>query len=296
MRNPSLLSALALFGLAGAVSTFGCNKAAPSAAADAQAAAPAPAVADAAAAAPPTLAFLNGFEGEIDGTVKEAKPNAQPMPISLFVKGDKFRIDLPEQLARNSGSPMGAPSYVVVDSGQKKLYMVLDAAKQVMFLDLNKAQDMMKSFGGRPGPAGHGDAGPPKVTKTGRFETVAGYRCEDWDVATEHRESTVCVANEGGSWFSIPFGSPSPETSWMAELLDGKHFPLRAIQYDKDGTTETSRLEVTKIEKKALPDDEFQFPAGYAQVDLGKMLQGIAGMASGMHAMPRPPMPMLDKK
>jgi hypothetical protein len=270
-----------------------CNKTAPAAPVDEAGAASASAAPAAAAPPPASLALLNGFEGEIDGTLKEAKSATAPVPVSLLVKGDKFRVDLPEQLARRSGSPLGAPSYVIVDSAAKKLYMVLDAQKQVLFFDLNKAPDMMKSLGGSTGGPHGRDGGappaPPKITKTGQFDTVAGYRCENWDVASDHRDATVCVANEGASWFSLPFGGDAPEMAWMSDLLDGKHFPLRATGYDKDGKTETSRVEVTKVEKKTLPDDEFQLPQGYAVVDLGKMLQGMAGMATGMHAMPRPP-------
>jgi hypothetical protein len=89
----------------------------------------------------------------------------------------------------------------------------------------------------------------------------------------------------------LPLSGLSGEQAWMSDLLDGKHFPLRAITYDKDGNTETSRIEVTKIEKKTVPDDSFDVPPGYALVDLAQMIQGLAGMASGMHAMPRPPTP-----
>ena len=70
------------------------------------------------------------------------------------------------------------------------------------------------------------------LTKTGKFDTVAGYKCENWDVASDHRQGTVCVAQEGVSWFHIPMTGIPTEHVWMAELLDGKHFPLRFIGYD----------------------------------------------------------------
>src|SRR6185312_3753901 len=112
-----------------------------------------------------------------------------------------------------------------------------DSSKQVIVVDLDKVgQDfkgMAPPHGG--GPAGGGaapPANPPKVTKTGKFDTVAGYKCENWDVASDHREATACVAQDGFSWLNIPMsalnGVPT-EHLWMGELLDGKHFPLRFV-------------------------------------------------------------------
>jgi hypothetical protein len=270
-----------------------------------QKAAPAPTSTDAAVAsaapsssappeAPPPVPLSNGFEGEIDAVVKDAKSASQTFPVTVLVKGDKVRADVPEQLARHGASPMGAPSYVIVDAGAKKLYVVLDPQKQVLFFDLNQAPAMAKSFGASGASAGRSADGgahspPPKVAKTGRFETVAGTRCEDWDVVSDHREATVCVANEGASVFSIPFGGAPPESAWMAELLDGRHFPMRVVTYDKDGAAETSRVEVTKIDKKSVPDEGLKVPAGYTQIDLAKMIEGMAGVASGVPAIPHIP-------
>ena len=73
----------------------------------------------------------------------------------------------------------------------------------------------------------------------------------------------------------------------LIELLDGKHFPLRFIGYEKDGTTENGRVEVTKIDKKALGDDKFTYPPTYKVIDLSAMMQGLGGIPHGMpHAMP----------
>jgi hypothetical protein len=68
----------------------------------------------------------------------------------------------------------------------------------------------------------------------------------------------------------------------MAELVDGNHFPLRFVGYHKDGTTEDSRVEVTKIDKKSLQDSQFQVPPGYNVMDLEKMFAGMPGMPPGM--------------
>lgn len=249
------------------------------------------------------LAFLEGFEGEIDVMARDAKPGATPTNVSVFLKSSKVRMDVPEEMAR--GMPFGEKAYVIFDSPAKKLDVVSDARKQVLVIDLNKSGEQLKGFGGgapHPGMP-HGPGGEPehptKLTKTGKYDTVAGYKCENWDITSDHREGTVCVAQQGVSWFSIPMTGIPTEKLWMAELLDGKHFPLRYVAYQKDGTTEESRVEVTKIDKKTLPDSEFQYPPTYRVTDLAQLFQGMgampgmAGMPGGPypHGMPAHPMP-----
>jgi hypothetical protein len=251
------------------------------------------------AAAPALSSLLNGFEGEIDILVKETKPGTPPTPttFSIFAKAGKLRFELPEKLMGARGATMlGAKAYIIFDSAAKKIYIVSDAQKQVMVIDLNKSGEQLKGFGGGPS-APHPGApstpqGPPtKITKTGKYDTVAGYKCENWDITREHREGTVCVAQEGISWFSIPMTGIPTEHLWAVELLDGKHFPLRFVGYANDGTTEENRIEVTKIDKHSLPDSEFTYPPTYKVIDLGQMLAGLGAMP-GMPPGGMPPHPM----
>src|SRR5579883_1571261 len=55
------------------------------------------------ASPPASLAFLNGFEGEIDATMKEAKTPNETVPLALLIKGDKIRANVPEKLAKQAG-------------------------------------------------------------------------------------------------------------------------------------------------------------------------------------------------
>jgi hypothetical protein len=244
-----------------------------------------------------SLALLDGFEGEIDVTGKGDKPAEAPVPLALLIKGGKIRVDLPEELAKSGAGALGANAkgYGIFDSAAKKIDVVLDSSKQVIVIDLNKVGEQMKGFTPPPRPE-HGNAAPakeapPKVTKTGKYDTVAGTRCENWDVASDHREGTVCVAEQGFSWLNFPMsalnGVPT-EHLWMADLLDGKHFPLRFIGYGPDGVKETARIEVTKIDKKTLPATDFEVPPSYAVIDIGQMFRGLGGMGAmgGTGSMP----------
>jgi hypothetical protein len=232
-----------------------------------------------------SLAFLEGFEGEIDATVKKGGPSANATPLAVLVKSGKVRADIPEKLAEGGAARMlGPKAYAIFDPGAKKLAIVSDVRRQVIIIDMNKSADHIKNLGSKNSePGSSSPQGPPtKVTKTGKTETVAGYSCEDWDISSDHREGTVCVGHEGISWFAIPAAVLPSERAWMLELFDGKHFPLRFVGYDKDGTTEEGRAEITKIDKRSLPAADFEYPADYAVIDLEQMLGAFGGMPGGM--------------
>jgi hypothetical protein len=195
-------------------------------------------------------------------------------------------MELPADVTASSG--IGSKGYGILNPPEKKLYVVLDEKKQVVVFDLDKAAEQLKTFGsgmqtgardGReraPTPS----RPPPKVTRTGRKDTVAGYACEIWDVVPDSSEKmSVCVANEGASWFTLPLGSIPSEHAWALELLDAKHFPLRGIAYDKAGAEKT-RVEVTKIDKKTLPAMLFEIPQGYKIVDLQQMVAAMGAMGA----------------
>jgi hypothetical protein len=228
-----------------------------------------------------SLAFLESFEGEIDlALTDKEKGETTPTPLDVLVKTGKVRLDLPEKLTASSGLGSG---YGILDTASKKAALVSDARKEVMVIDLNTSGEKLKGLG--TPPPGHPGATqapePPKttLTKTGKTDTVAGYKCENWDVTSDHREATVCVSEQGASWFQIPLTGIPTERLWMAELLDGKHFPLRLIGYDKTGNTESGRIEVTKIEKKPLAASQFEYPPAYRVIDLGQMLGAMRGLA-----------------
>ena len=240
--------------------------------------------ASASSATPPpvaaSLAFLESFEGEIDlAMTDKEKGDTAPTPLNVLVKTGKVRVDLPEKLTQGSGF-----GYGILDTAAKKVSLVSDPRKEVMVIDLNTSGEKLKGFGGSPGAAHPGAPQAPEqkttLTKTGKTDTVAGYKCEDWDIKSDHREATVCVSDQGASWFQIPLTGIPTERLWMAELLDGKHFPLRLIGYDKTGNTETQRLEVTKIDKKPLDAAQFEYPPTYHVTDLGQMLGAMRGFAA----------------
>jgi len=218
--------------------------------------------------------LLNGFEGEIgiraSGDVARSGNNA-PLDLTLDVKSNKLRADIPAGMA---GPGPGLHGYGIFHTDEKKLFFVDDTKKQAIVIDMNKAGEHLTKAQSMGGPHSHSGAThpPPKVTKTGKTDTVAGHKCETWEIedAEQHEKTQLCVADEGASWFHIPLVGAPAQMAWAGELLDGKHFPLRAIMLEASGT-EKGRVEVTRIDKKSLDDALFEVPAGYTQVDLEQL-------------------------
>ncbi len=236
------------------------------------------------------LPFASGFEGEVGVSIKGHAGGLGEVPsLVIEVKGDKFRVDLPAGM--KGAESMGGSAHVIMNKPDKKLFIVMDAQKQAIVIELDKAGDHLKAMSaphgghlGAPAPT----AAPPKVTKTGKMDTVAGYSCENWEIDSEGKKGVACIAQQGASWFHLPITGIPTEHAWMAELIDGKHFPLRFVSYAKDGTTEEARIEVTRIDKKPLAAARFEVPADYKVVDLAQMMQGLGSMPGMPAGMPHP--------
>jgi Domain of unknown function (DUF4412) len=270
----ALITALAL-------SVHGCHRSKGDATGDGGTAAT-----SAAAAAGP-LAFLQGFEGEIGIAAKstsKAKPEA--INLALSVKSDKIRLEIPPGIA-GAGQP-SPKGFVLLNPNEKKLIVVVDEfppmlQKTAVVVDLNTIGEQFKAMAPHvPGaPAGREKPTkpPPKLTKTGTTDKIAGYTCDNWDITEESRKmATMCIADQSNSWFHLPTIGIPTEYAWALELLDGKHFPMRMIGYEKDGS-ESGRVEVTKFEKKPVAASLFEIPAGYKITDPQSLMQQM--MAGG---------------
>jgi hypothetical protein len=231
-----------------------------------------------------SLAILDGFEGEIALTAKGKlggkEATALPTNVSLQVKDGKFRVDLPEGLAGARGI---GPAYALVLPTDKKLYFVMDAKKQAVLVDFDKFANQAKLLSQAHARPDGAATTPASVQKTGKVDTVAGYKCEIWHIVQAKTVGDLCIAEQGTSWFQIPLSGAPAEFAWASEIADGKHFPLRYVM--SEGGVEVGRIEVTSIQKKPLPATAFELPAGYAVMDLQQMLGAMMG---GMGAMMPP--------
>ena len=118
------------------------------------------------------------------------------------------------------------------------------------------------------------------VERTGRTDKIAGYSCEVWRITDkEHNrlKNDICVAKGFGKaatfWVDPKEMRRSSQPSWVKQLVDEGGFGLRSIHYDEAGK-ESSRMEVTSIEKKRLDAGLFAFPADWTKQDMSGMQNG----------------------
>ena len=140
-----------------------------------------------------------------------------------------------------------------------KGYTITDPRKQISYTVV-PGQRMYMEMRADPKTAERINKSEPKITRTGRTETIAGHKCEHWIIKVDAEESDVCVAKGLGKFFGIA-GGQQREPAWMSKL-GGDFFPLR---YAKVGESRAS-LEVTHIEKRSLDASLFEVPAGFRKL------------------------------
>lgn len=220
------------------------------------------------AALVPSLLSAATFEGKISMKLTAGKTPSQE--IQYLVKGDKMRMEIPPT--------QGMAGSVIIEPAKRQAIMVMDAQKMAMVMTMPDPASAAQ--GEQPGDA-------PKMEKTGEKEKILGQMAEKYIVTHQGTKSDVWLAEGLGSFVTFspsgPMmggrgGAPAPK-SWERALAGKELFPLRVVSYDKSGKEE-SRMDVTAIEKKSLPDSLFTVPADYQRMDMSAMMKGM--MPPGM--------------
>lgn len=185
---------------------------------------------------PPLAA--QSFEGTV--TMNITNDDGASHTMNFMLKGGKMRFD-----------PGGAQVSVIIDPVAQRMTVIMNAQKMYMQRDFSGAVPAMQQMAAGKGPA---------VVKTGKFEMVAGYKCEHMTLTdTDGRSVDACMSSEFGG-FRMPAASnpmaPQEEAGWLTELGDHS-FPLKVT---KGGKT---IMEVTAVEKKSLDAALFAPPDGY---------------------------------
>jgi len=132
------------------------------------------------------------------------------------------------------------------------------------------------------------------VKKSGTSRTIAGYKCENWNVTIgQFSKSEQCLTNElkfpVQAWdmyrsyadsmksMMAAFGPMARSMTTMQEQLKKlKGFPLaNTTTTSVMGRRSVSTSEVTSIKKGAIPASAWEIPAGYEKVD-NPMMKAMA--------------------
>jgi hypothetical protein len=224
-----------------------------------------------AASSPAASPSAGDFEGTI--AMKMETENQTGMEMTYFLKGKNTRIE-----TKLPNRPEGS-AVMLWDLEAGKIRTLMPAQKMYMTMDMKAAAEDMKQV---KKSQGREDEEFPKLTSTGKQETIAGYTCEHW-LMGDNQDLDMCVAKglgyfgmggqSGGGLASLKNLAFSPKMlaaaaahpEWV-KLLNGGAFPLKLTAM-QDGKVKMT-MEATRIEKKALDDSLFVIPADYKEFSM----------------------------
>ncbi len=216
-----------------------------------------------------TLASAAGFEGKVTLALSTGKGQTQVLDYSI--KSNAVRIDLQAEGQAFASIMDLEKMEMTLLMPEQQMYMVMPIKDKV-----EKAMD--KAF--------ENDA---TIEKTGRTETILGYKCDEYLAKDREAVTEIWVAEGLGSFMGLgsggnPMGGmmgggKKRGTGWEEKFKGKPGFPLRVISRDKKNR-ETFKMEATKIEPGTLPASLFQAPAGWQKFqmpDMGGLMKGFGG-------------------
>ena len=207
------------------------------------------------------------FEGTI--SLKLPMGGETMSDVQYLVRGEKTVILM--TLPASAGPMAGKEMRMIVDNPAMTMTILiateLMGGKGIkMVTDLNKVA---------------ADAGKTAVTvkELHTSETIAGYKCDNFEVTAGKEVTVVCMSKDLGR-FTFPGGNPmggrgrgNGAPSWAMLFATHPGFPLKAT--DANGKT---GMVVTGVKKGGVSSDEFMIPDGY--MDMGGM-RGMGGRGGG---------------
>lgn len=265
-RNHAFNAALSIVILSIAVFAASCSKSSPSS--------------NSSTSSTPTSASSSAdFEGVI--AMKMETEMQKGSEITYFLKGQHTRVE-----AKIGDNPENQ-AVLLWDLDGGKMTTLMPARKMYMITDLKAAEESMRGAAGiKKSP--DEEEKFPKLTATGKQETIAGYTCEHW-LMGDKQEMDICVAkglgyfgmggqSGGGSsvFQNLAFGpkllaEAQAHPEWV-KFLEGGAFPLKMTMTDEGKPRMT--MEATKIERKSLDDSLFAIPADYKELNMGSLTGG----------------------
>jgi Domain of unknown function (DUF4412) len=225
----------------------------------------------------PSLHAQGGFEGVVSLALMGGKGGA-PMDMVQMMKGTRTRSEM-----KSGGKTM----VMITDMAAGTMTTLMPEQKMYMTFNMKQMSEglagmaaAMPGGGGNRRPSAAGaPMTPPKITATGKTETIAGRTCEHY-VMGEKQEFDVCAA-KGMGYFGMGGGSPMGPAGMGASALasalppgwsdatkayaDG-FFPLKMERLQ--GTARQTVMEVKSVEAKTLDSSLFVPPPDYKEMKL----------------------------
>jgi hypothetical protein len=213
------------------------------------------------------------FEGEIIWKMPHSEVFGD-IQYAIKIKGTRLRIETeyaPPQMAQGGKQT----SVMLVDYSANTTTTLFPETKTYVTVAGKGANNELWN---------HIPIGAPKVTSTGKTETIAGVTCQHWRISNDNDndDMDLCLAqglgNFGGYGASIfdwlkklaQPGTPNANPDFV-KLVEGGAFPLKFTAIKEDEATKEDEsytlMEATSIERKSLDDLLFTVPPDYKKAD-----------------------------
>ena len=206
----------------------------------------------------PVVASAQAFDGVITMRMNASRPGGDgPQEIEYMAHGGKVRMNIKSQMG-----PVG----IIGVPAEKKIYVLLDPQSMYMEMSTDAAADRVAGA--------TANMPDPKITRTGKKETIAGHECEHVTIEARQQTTDVCMARGLGPFMNAMSAmgammggrGGAAQPAWQRSLAADGGFPLKVTNHDG-----VVQLEVTKIEQKRLADALFTVPGNYTKMDMSKM-------------------------
>lgn len=205
------------------------------------------------------------FEGIVESKNLTTDETGSPQEyvMTMYVKKDMVKI-------KTSAIGASPSSTMIYRADLRMVWMINDEDR--MYYEIPQ-DDVAEQYYG-------GDASVPvdefRVRRTGKTRTIQGYPCEQLFITRGDMETELWGTKKLGNLFktiSAAIGDEHAQVAddWTAEVTRLGLFPL--LSTTKIAGIVVDSQEVTKIQMKALPGDEFSIPPGYRKQDINRMLE-----------------------
>jgi len=187
--------------------------------------------------------------------------------MTMYIKGQKARMQTKD-----------TANYQLMDLQSNKMFIVDPTKKQVMVVNPDTMEAASKMFSQMNG----GKEPKIDVQKTGKSDTVSGYKCEEYAITASggmlSMNSIQCVTKEVNTAEFEPFRKYAEGVMKMIGgakgNIDIKGLPVRnAMKLSLMGQTMDSMTEVLSVSTSTISDDMFSYPPDYKAVDMPSMPQ-----------------------
>lgn len=226
----------------------------------------------------PSASGGGAFEGEITSKMYIGD---QTMENRYAIKGTRNRIETHLSQGDAKTGFMGT-SVTLMDLSSGATSMLFPQTKTYTTMNWGEMAEKMANEAGKDSTIDF-----PKVTSTGKTETIAGIPCQYWMIGDK---TEMCIAKGLGYFGGGGSGGildklknlaqrekikaqidANPE---FAKFVEGGAFPLKMATIE-NGQSKTF-MEVTSVERKSLDDSLFTVPADYKKTEL-PAIPGISG-------------------